>query len=206
MAHVTALRKVVLDKQCKQQVMMFLLTVHLVCFCSLCTLSVSQDKRQARVEAESARREAEEAERSRAEELKRQETERVQSEQASERRYATVLEFLYAPQAPHTKSYAQTVFVDASAHLDNRAQESSAPAQLVPLQSSQAGAQPLQQRKAGTITQAAASNALSLQSMECKAQPSRGKCVGAGKFRRLWRRHRRRLLRRLLPPALHLQS
>lgn len=45
-----------------------------------------KDKRQARVEAESARREAEQAERSRAEELKRQETERVQSEQASERR------------------------------------------------------------------------------------------------------------------------
>ena len=83
---------------------MSLLTVHLVCFCSLRTLSVSQDKRQARVEAESARREAEEAERSRAEELKRQESERVQSEQASERRYATVLKSVYAPQASYTKS------------------------------------------------------------------------------------------------------
>ncbi|KAA6428269.1 MAG: hypothetical protein FRX49_01865 [Trebouxia sp. A1-2] len=45
-----------------------------------------REKKQPRVEAESARREAEEAERSRAEELKRQESERVQSEQATERR------------------------------------------------------------------------------------------------------------------------
>ena len=102
LAHVAALMKVVLDKQCKHQVMMFLLTVSLVCLCSLSPLSICQEKRQARVEAESAQREAEEAERSRAEELKRQETERVQSEQASERRYATVLESLYAPQAFQT--------------------------------------------------------------------------------------------------------
>lgn len=47
-----------------------------------------QEKRQARVEADSARREAEEAERSRAEELKRRESERVLNQQATERRYA----------------------------------------------------------------------------------------------------------------------
>ena len=84
-----------------------------------CIPRLSQEKRQARVEAESARREAEEAERSRAEELKRQESERVQSEQASERRYATVLESLVPHKLQTHDLQAWEVAVHASAHLGN---------------------------------------------------------------------------------------
>ena len=84
-----------------------------------CIPRLSQEKRQARVEAESARREAEEAERSRAEELKRQESERVQSEQASERRYATVLESLVPHKLRTHNLHAWEVAVHASAHVRN---------------------------------------------------------------------------------------